>query len=100
MSTTTTKYPLTRWGLMRKNYLQDHCPEVYNELQSEGKFLSHCYEIEQQADGRMRFMVEQMIERFPISEDLKNTDPLAWVGHMNGLKAQVEEVIRADLIYC
>jgi hypothetical protein len=100
MSAATKKYPLNRWGLMRKNYLQDHCPEVYNELRREGKFLSHCYEIEQQANERMQFMMKQMVERFPISEDLKNTDPLAWVGHMNGLKAQVEEVIRADLIYC
>ena len=85
---------------MRKHYLKDHCPEVYNEFQQEGKLLSHCYEIEQQATERMSFMMKQMVERFPISEDLKNIDPLAWVGHMNGLKAQVEEVIRADLIYC
>jgi hypothetical protein len=91
---------LTKWGLMRKHYLKDHRPILYTELKLSGELFLHCHEIEEQACERMSFMMKQMVERFPISEDLKNTDPLAWAGHMNGLKAQVEEVIRADLIYC
>ena len=34
-----------------------------------------------------------------INEELKATDPMAWVGQMNALKAQAEEVIKAELIY-
>ena len=90
---------LTKWGLTRKHYLKDYCPKLYTELKLSGELFLHCYEIEKQACECMRFMMKQMVNRFPISEDLKNTDPLAWVGHMNGLKAQVEEVIRADLIF-
>ena len=90
---------LTKWGLMRKQYLKDNRPILYTDLKLSGELFLHCHEIEEQATERMRFMMKQMVERFPISEDLKNTDPLKWVGHMNGLKHQVEEVIRADLIY-
>lgn len=90
---------LTKWGLMRKHYLKDFRPILYADLKLAGKLFLHCHEVEEQANERMRFMMKQMVAKFPISEDLKNTDPLAWVGHMNGLKAQVEEVIRADLIY-
>ena len=91
---------LAKWGLMRKHYLKDHRPILYTDLKLSGELFLHCHEIEEQACERMRFMMKQMVERFPVSEDLKNTDPLAWVGHMNGLRAQVEEVIRAELIYC
>ena len=90
---------LTKWGLMRKHYLKEHRPILYTELKMSGQLFLHCHEIEEQANNRMEFMMKQMVEKFPISEDLKNTDPLKWVGHMNGLKAQVEEVIKADLIY-
>ena len=90
---------LTKWCLIRKSYLKNHRPIVYTDLKLSGKLYLHCHEIEEQAKNRMEFMMKQMVERFPISEDLENTDPLAWVGHMHGLQAQVEEVIKAELIY-
>ena len=95
-----TRLPsLTKWGLMRRDYLKNHRPILYNELKLSGELFKHCYETEKCADERQTFMMKQMVAKNPISEDLKNTDPLRWVGHMNALKAQVEEIIRADLIY-
>lgn len=35
-----------------------------------------------------------------ITEQLKSTDQLKWVELMNTVKAQMEEVIFAELIYC
>ena len=90
---------LSKYGFMRKNYLKDHQRAIYNQLLLSGELHEHCLEVQRIADNRFQFMMKQMIERFPISEDLKNTDPLAWVGHMNGLKAQVEETIFSELIY-
>ena len=34
-----------------------------------------------------------------ITEELKSRDPMRWVGLMNTLKAQVEEIIETELIY-
>ena len=90
---------LTKWGLMRLDYLKNHRRILYTDLKLSGELFIHCHDIEEQAKNRMRFMMKQMIEKFPISEDLKDTDPLAWVGHMNSLKHQVEEVIKTDLIF-
>ena len=91
--------PLTKWGLMRLDYLKNHRRILYTDLKLSGELFIHCHEVEEQAKNRMQFMMKQMVEKFPISEDLKDTDPLAWVGHMNGLKHQVEEIIKADLIF-
>lgn len=33
------------------------------------------------------------------TEALKATDPMKWVGLMNSLKAQAEEVILTELVY-
>lgn len=91
--------PLTKWGLMRKDYLKNHRRIIYTDLKLTGKLFLHCHEIEEQAKNRMEFMMKQLLAKNPMSEDLKNTDPLAWVGHMNGLKAQAEEIIKTELIY-
>ncbi len=34
-----------------------------------------------------------------VTEELKARDPMRWVGLMNTLKAQVEEVIQSELIF-
>ena len=90
---------LTKWGLMRMDYLKYHRPILYNDMKLSGELFLHCHETERCANERMRFMMKQAIAKNPISEDLKNTDPLKWVGHMNSLKHSAEEVIRAELIY-
>ncbi|MCL1882336.1 MAG: TnpV protein [Defluviitaleaceae bacterium] len=90
---------LTKWGRMRMEYLKNHRPILYTDMKLSGKLFLHCHEIEQCADNRMEFMMKQAVAKNPISEELKNTNPLEWVGHMNALRASVEEIIKAELIY-
>ena len=40
-----------------------------------------------------------MMEAAGVIEELKARDPMRWVGLMNTLKAQVEEVIFSELIW-
>jgi len=90
---------LTRWGKMRLNYLKNHRRAIYTELLLSGRLFLHCSEIEEQAKERMDFMMVPAVKANPILEDLKDTDTLAWNGHMNALKSQAEEMIKAELIY-
>lgn len=64
-----------------------------------GNLFTHCLAIEEQANERLDFMMKQLVNQNPVSEDLKNTEPLAWVAYMNSLKSQVEGIIKAKLIY-
>ena len=59
----------------------------------------HLLEIDRAARERMDAMLPRMIEAAGVSEELKARDPMRWVGLMNTLKAQVEEVIQTELIY-
>ena len=40
-----------------------------------------------------------MMEAAGVTEELKAHDPIRWVGLMNTLKAQVEEVLLQELVY-
>ena len=44
--------------------------------------------------------MKQMLEKNPIDEKLKDTDPLKWIGLMNNYKYCAEEIIYTELIFC
>ena len=56
-------------------------------------------EIDRAAHERMDAMLPRMMEAVGVTEELKARDPMRWVGLMNTLKAQVEEIILTELIY-
>ena len=63
------------------------------------KLYPHLLEIDRAARERMDAMLPQMMEAAGITEELKARDPMRWVGLMNTLKAQAEEIVLIELIY-
>ena len=63
------------------------------------KLYLHLLEIDRAARERMDAMLPRMMEAAGVTEELKARDPMRWVGLMNTLKAQAEEVILTELIY-
>ena len=49
---------------------------------------------------RFEILMAQILEKNPIDENLKHTDPIKWTGLMNNYKHSVEEIIFKELIYC
>ena len=56
-------------------------------------------EIARAARERMDAMLPRMMEAAGVTEGLKARDPMRWVGLMNTLKAQAEEIIQSELIF-
>ena len=46
----------------------------------------------------MEHILPRMMEAAGVTEELKARDPMRWVGLMNTLKAQVEEMILNEII--
>ena len=55
------------------------------------------WEMEQTAENRMQQLMKELLERNPAPDKEKNQ--MAWVQHMNSLKAQAEELVLTELIY-
>jgi hypothetical protein len=90
---------LGRYGRMRKAYLEEYRPGLYERLLLSGKLYDHLAEIDTCCSDRMDRMVHQMAGAEGIHEDLKARDQLAWVGRMNNIRQQAEEIILNELIY-
>ena len=56
-------------------------------------------EIDKASAERYNLLMKQFAEKENITEDLKATNQLEWVGKMNANKNAVEEIILKELIY-
>ena len=91
--------PLGKYGRMRKAYLKEHRPGLYSSLILSEKLYPHLLEIDRAARERMDAMLPRMMEAAGVTEELKAHDPMRWVGLMNTLKAQVEEMILKEIVF-
>ena len=91
--------PIGKYGRMRRRYLKEHRPGLYSSLILIEKLYPHLLEIDRVARERMDAMLPSMMEAAGVTDELKARDPMRWVGLMNTLKAQAEEIIQDELIY-
>ncbi|MGN9097596.1 TnpV protein [Flintibacter porci] len=90
--------PLGKYGRMRKAYLKEHRPILYNHLLMSGNLYPHLAEIDETANNRLEQLIPQLAEAADATEALKACDTMKWVGLMNTCKAQAEEILLAELI--
>ena len=98
LSETETK-PLGKYGRMRKKYLQENRPVLWNSMILSETLYPHLREIDETANRRLEQLMPELMKRSGVTEDLKASDPMKWVGLMNNLKAQAEEMILTELIF-
>lgn len=91
--------PLGKYGRMRKAYLKEHRPILYNQLLMSEKLYPHLIEIDETAQSRLEQLMPQLAAAAGATEQLKASDPMKWVGLMNTCKAQAEEILMAELIH-
>lgn len=91
--------PLTKWGLMRRNFLKEHRRGIYSCMMLEGTLKEHCLKIQHQAEERMGVIVEQMAQAQSVDERLKASDQMKWVRMMNNIRACAEENVQNDIVF-
>ena len=91
------KTPLGKYGRLRRTYLMNHRPILYNTMLLIGSLYPHLMEVEQTAENRMQQTMAQLLKQSPAPD--KEQNQMAWVQHMNSLKAQAEELVLTELIY-
>lgn len=91
---------LGKYGRMRRKYLKEHRPGIYNELLLEGKLNRHLAEIEETSYDYFDRLSVEMAKAEGVTEQLKAENQLLWVQKMNSIRDRVDEIIQHELIYC
>lgn len=84
---------------MRLNYLKEHKKGEYTIMLMDGTLNTHLKEIQEAEDNRVGQIISELKAKSDLTENMKNTDMLYWVGTMNSIKAQAEEIVFGELIY-
>ena len=93
------KVQLNKYGLLRLDYLKKHKKAELSIMFMDMTLNKHLKEVQELAQSRVNELVEQLKAKSGLTEDMKNTDMLYWVGTMNAIKNQAEEIVLKELIY-
>ena len=94
-----THYDIGKYGRMRWEYLKNHCRGEYINLLMNGRLNEYLHGVDTQCYERLELLVEQMKAGTGITEELKATDQMKWVGLMNNVRSSAEEIVLKELIY-
>lgn len=84
---------------MRLKYLKEHKKADYTIMLMDGTLNTHLKELQETADTRVQQIISELKAKSDLTEDMKNTDMIYWIGTMNSIKAQAEEINFSELIY-
>lgn len=89
--------PLGKYGWMRLVYLKTQRPVLYSRMLLNGTLWPHLQDVQRAASEQLERTIAALADKFPAPD--KERAQLLWVAHMNGLKAQVEEVVVREVVY-
>ena len=88
---------LGKYGRMRRVFLEQNNPMLFNDMILSETLFPHLWEVQQTCEKRMVLLMKELLVKNPAPD--KATQQRAWVAHMNSLKAQAEEIVLRELVY-
>ena len=82
-----------KYGMMRKRFLKEHRSARYQYLVLTGKLTEHLNQVDKEAREKVEILMEQMVEQWGVTEELKMQDQVEWVRRMNNIKNIAEESV-------
>ena len=89
--------PLGKYARMRRTYLKTQRPVLYSRMLLNGSLWPHLQDVQETACERLERTMTTLLDKYPAPD--KAHAQLLWVAHMNGLKAQAEEVVVREIVY-
>ena len=88
-----------KYGMLRRSYLKNHRSAYYTGMLLSGRLDAHLEKIDREATEMVERLTAQMAREQGVTEELKASDEMKWVGLMNNIQAAAEEATLAELIY-
>ena len=93
------KHHIGKYGMLHRDYIKEHSPWFYARLQGKGELYDYIEEIDMRARNMVDDIILKAAQKQGITDELKTTDQMKWVGLMNNLKAQAEEFVFSEIVY-
>ena len=91
--------PIGVWGQRHLRYLKEHRRVRYATLLASGELNAYLADINRQAEELFLRLVKQLADAEGITETLKASDQMEWVGRMNACQDRATEIVYHQVIY-
>ena len=88
-----------KYGLMRKQFLKERRSARYQYLVLTGKLTEQLNQLDKEAREKVEMLMEQMVEQWGVTEELKMHEQMEWVRRKDNIQAIAEEIALKEIIY-
>ncbi len=92
-------YHIGKYGRLHEKFIKEHYKGIYTSLFMTGKLHKYLAKIDLKARNELGRLIPLLAEKQGVAEQLKAENQLKWVGLMNNVKAQAEEIIYKEIVY-
>ena len=87
------QYNIGKYGLLRLNYIKKEKSGLYFELNE------YLHNIDTIVMEKVQKLIKELAEKENITEELKSSNQMLWIGKINNIKNMVEEIVLNEYIY-
>ena len=93
------QYNIVKYGLLRLEYIKKYKLGLYFDLLVNDNLNEYLRNIDTIVMEKMQKLIKELTEKENITEKLKSSNQILWIGKMNNIKNRVEEIILKEYIY-
>ena len=93
------QYNIGKYGLLRLNYMKKEKLGLYFDLLVNDKLNGYLHDIDVSLIKKEQNLIKELAEKENVTEELKSSNQMLWIGKMYNIKNRVEEIILKEYIY-
>ena len=93
------RFNVGKYGLLRLNYIKKYKLGLYFDLLVNDKLNEYLHNIDTIVMEMVQKLIKELAEKENITEELKSSNQMLWIGKINNIKNMVEEIVLKEYIY-
>ena len=92
-------HTIGKYGRLHEKYLKENHSCFYSLMLMQGNLNEYLAKVDLRAKTELDRLITLLAEQQGVTEELKAQNQLKWVGLMNNIKKQAEEIIDSNIVY-
>ena len=93
------QFNIGKYGLLRLNYIKKYQLGLYFDLLVNDKLNEYLHNVDTIVMEKVQKLIKELTEKENITEELKSSNQMLWIGKINNIKNIAEEIVLKEYIY-
>ena len=93
------QFNIGKYGLLKLEYIEKYKLGLYFDLLVNDNLNEYLHNIDTTVMEKVQKLIKELTEKENITEELKSSNQMLWIGKMNNIKDIAEEIILKEYIY-